>query len=122
MAEDIEVTRFDAMDVTEPWQWNSFYYPYYVTPTGHYLFGNQALVQAIKHRYYSWVELSFNYIPQSAYFLVGQMAATRNYDLVAVIPFENSYGKGHFYLWRTALVPGQGTFHSLAQLKTKNWS
>jgi 4-amino-4-deoxy-L-arabinose transferase-like glycosyltransferase len=121
LAEDIEVTRFDAMDVTEPWQWNSFYYPYYITPAHHFLFGNPALVEAIKTRYYNWVELSFNYLPQSAYFLAGQMAATRNYDLVGVILFQNSYGKGHFYLWRSALVPGHGNFKSLAQLKAKDW-
>ncbi|MGH3188246.1 MAG: ArnT family glycosyltransferase [Streptosporangiaceae bacterium] len=121
LAEDIEVAQFDAMDVTEPWQWNSFYYPYYITPSHHFLYGNQALVQAIKTRFYSWVELSFNYLPQSAYFLAGQMAATRNYDLIAVILFQNSYGKGHFYLWRSALVPGHGNFKSLAQLKTNDW-
>jgi hypothetical protein len=49
------------------------------------------------------------------------MAATRNYDLIAVIGFQNSYGKGHFYLWRSALVPGHGNFTSLAQLNTKQW-
>jgi 4-amino-4-deoxy-L-arabinose transferase-like glycosyltransferase len=120
MAEDIEVARFDALDVTEPWQWNSFYYPYYVGPSGRSLLGNPALVQAIKTRYYSWVELSFNYFPRQAYFLAGQMAATRNYNLIAVIPFENSYGKGDFYLWRSALVAGQGNFKGLAQLKANN--
>jgi hypothetical protein len=121
LAEDIEVARFDAMDITEPWQWNSFYYPYYITPQHHFLFGNQALVEAIRTRYYSWIEMSFIYLPQSAYFTAGQMAATRNYDLIAVIGFENSYGKGHFYLWRSALVPGHGNFTSLAQLNTKQW-
>jgi 4-amino-4-deoxy-L-arabinose transferase-like glycosyltransferase len=59
LAEDIEVSQFDAMDVTEPWQWNSFYYPYYINPAGKILFGNAAIIQAIKNRYYSWVELSF---------------------------------------------------------------
>ena len=122
LAEDIEVARYDAMDITEPWQWESFYYPYYVDHAGRHLYGNPALAQAVKDRYYDWVELSFNYLPQQAYFLAGQMAATRNYDLVAVITFENSYGKGHFYLWRIALTPGRGNFKSLAQLKTNVWS
>ena len=122
LAEDIEVARYDAMGVTDPWQWESFYYPYYVDRAGQHLYGNPALVQAVKERYYDWIELSFNYLPQQAYFLVGQMAATKNYDLIAVIPFENSYGKGHFYLWRRALEAGHGDFKSLAQLKTKLWS
>ena len=50
------------------------------------------------------------------------MATTRNYDLVAVILFQNSYGKGHFYLFRAALEPGNGNFKSLNQLKTNNWA
>jgi 4-amino-4-deoxy-L-arabinose transferase-like glycosyltransferase len=122
LAEDIEVVRYDAMDVTEPWQWDSFYYPYYVDHAGQHLFGNPAIAQAIKDRYYNWVELSFVYLPQGAFFAAGQMAATRNYDLIAVITFSNSYGKGHFYLFRSALVAGHGNFTSLVQLKTNVWS
>ena len=122
LAEDIEVARYDAMDVTEPWQWNSLYYSYYIDHAGQHLYGNLALAQQIKDQYYDWVELSFNYLPQQAYFVAGQMAATKNYDLIAVILYENSYGKGHFYLWRRALEPGQGNFKSLAQLKTNVWS
>jgi hypothetical protein len=121
LAEDIEVARFDAMDVTEPWQWNNFYYPYYISPSHQFLLGTPALIQAIKTHWYDWVELSFIYMPQDAYFVAGQMASTGNYDLVAVILFQNSYGKGHYYLFRAALVPGHGTFKSLNQLKTKNW-
>lgn len=122
LAEDIEVSSFDAMDITEPWQWNSFYYPYYISPTGQHLFGNTAIVQAIKDRFYAWVELSFIYLPQSAYFAAGQMAATRNYDLIAVILFSDAYGKAHFYLFRSAPVAGHGNFTSLTQLKTNDWS
>jgi len=122
LAEDIEVARFDAMDATEPWQWENFYYPYYVDRAGQHLFGNPAIAQAIKDRYYNWVEVSLIYLPQQAYYAVGQMAATRNYDLVAVVLFSNSYGKGHFYLFRSALVPGHGNFTNLNQLKSKVWS
>jgi hypothetical protein len=122
LAEDIEVSRFDAMDVTQEWQWNSFYYPYYVDPAGHHLFGNPALAEAIKNRYYDWVELSFIYLPQPAYYTAGRMIATRNYDLIATIPFCNSFGKGHFYLFRAAPLAGHGNFTSWAQLKTKHWS
>lgn len=121
LAEDIEVARYDTLDVAEPWQWNSFYYPYYIDHAGQHLFGNPALAQAVRDRYYDWVELSFNYLPGGAYFLAGQMASTKNYDLIMAIPFENSYGKGHFYLWRRALMPGQGSFKSMAQLKMNVW-
>jgi hypothetical protein len=121
MVEDIEVARYDAMNITQPWQWGSLYYPYYVDHAGQQLYGDPALAQAVKDRYYNWVELSFNYIPGEAYFLAGQMAATKNYDLIAVIPFENSYGEGHFYLWRSALEAGHGDFTSMAQLKSNVW-
>ena len=43
LAEDIEVTRFDAMDVTEPWQWNNFYYLYYMDAAHHLYSGTQRL-------------------------------------------------------------------------------
>lgn len=122
LAEDVEVARFDAMDISEPWQWENFYYPYYVNHAGQHLFGNPAVAQAIKDRYYNWVEVSLIYLPQQAYYAVGQMAATRNYDLVAVVLFSNSYGRGHFYLFRSALVPGHGNFTNLNQLKSKVWS
>ncbi|MDQ1430859.1 MAG: hypothetical protein QOF40_1461, partial [Actinomycetota bacterium] len=118
-AEDIEVTRFEARDVTKEWQWSSFYYPYYVDAKHHELFGRPALIQGLKERYWDVVELSFNYFYEEAYFFAGQMAVSKNYDLIAVVPFENSYGRGHFYLFRSALVPGQGHFTSLAQLKRK---
>lgn len=121
LAEDEEVSSFDTLDVTDPWQWNTMYFPYYEDHAGHQLSGDAALAQAIKDRYYSWVELSLVYLPNNAYYAAGQMAQTRNYDLIAVILFSNSYGRGHFYLFRSALEAGHGNFTSLAQLKTKNW-
>jgi hypothetical protein len=121
LAEDIEVSQFDALDVTEPWQWESFYYPYYLDHARKPLYGQPAIAQAIKDRYYNWVELSFIYLPDQAYYAAGQMARTRNYDLVDVILFGDSYGQAHFYLFRSAPTPGQGNFTSLAQLKTRDW-
>lgn len=121
LAEDIEVAEFDGMDVTDPWQWGSLYYPSYVNHAGQHLFGAAAIAQAIKDRYYNWVELSFIYLPDQAYYVAGQMAQTRNYDLIDVILFSDSYGSAHYYLFRSALVPGHGNFTSLAQLKTSNW-
>jgi hypothetical protein len=120
-AEDIEVARYDAEDVTQEWQWNSFYYPYYIDASHHHLFGNAALTEAIKNRYYALVELSFNYFPGQAYFLAQQMAKTRNYDLIGVMPLHNSYGNGHYFLWRSALAAGHGNFTSVAQVQTRAW-
>lgn len=120
-AEDIEVSRYDEREVSQEWQWNSFYYPFYMDAHRHKVFGNKALIEAIKNRYYAFVELSFNYFPAQAYFLAQQMAITRNYDLIAVTPLVNSYGRGHFFLFRSALVAGQGNFTSVAQVMTKAW-
>jgi hypothetical protein len=121
LAEDIEVAQYDELDVTRPWQWQSFYYPFYPDKAGRYLYGDAAIAQGIKDRYYNWVELSFIYLPGKAYSAAGQMAETRNYDLIGVILFRDSYGSAHYYLFRSALFPGHGDFHSLNQLKTSDW-
>ena len=116
LAEDIEVARYDAKDITEPWQWNGVNYFYYAPPGAQPLLGDPALTQAIKDRYFAVIELSFNYYPYEATFIAKQMIATRNYDLIATIPFWNSFGMGHFYLWRSAAVPGHGNFTKLSQV------
>ncbi|HEX6395440.1 MAG TPA: glycosyltransferase family 39 protein [Acidimicrobiales bacterium] len=121
LAEDIEVARFDARDVTQEWQWNSFYYPYYFDESHVEYFGRDALIKGVQTGYYDLVELSFVYFPQQAFFLAEKMAESRNYDLVAVVPFKNTYGRGHYFLWRTALVPGQGNFTDPAQAETPAW-
>lgn len=117
LTEDIEVTRYDAKDTTEAWQWNGVYYFYYAVPGHQALLGNDALVQAIHDRYFAIVELSFNYQPDQARFIAQQMAASKNYDLIAKVPFQNSFGTGYFYLWRSALVAGHGNFTSMSQVK-----
>ncbi len=63
------------------------------------------------------VELSFNYQPAEARFIAQQMAASRNYDLIARVPFQNAFGTGHFYLWRSAAEAGHDNVSSLLQVK-----
>jgi 4-amino-4-deoxy-L-arabinose transferase-like glycosyltransferase len=121
LAEDIEVSRFDARDVTQEWQWTNFYYPYYIDKNNQLIDGQPGLIAGLNNRFYDLVELSFNYIPDTAYFVASQMASDHNYDLIARVPFSNSYGKGHFFLFRSALVPGQGNFTSTNQLKMTVW-
>ncbi len=115
LVEDIEVARYDAEDITELWQWNGVLYFYYVNAAHQRLLGDEALAQAIKDRYFSLVELSFNYQPAEARFIAQQMAASRNYDLIDSVLFQNSFGIGHFYLWRSAAEAGHGNFTSLSQ-------
>jgi hypothetical protein len=79
--------------------------------------GDAALAQAIKDRYFVLVELSFNYQPAQAHFIAQQMAVSGNYDLIDRIPFQNPFGTGYFYLWRSAAVAGHGNFTSLSQVK-----
>jgi len=117
LVEDIEVARYDAQDITEPWQWNGVLYFYYVNAAHQQLLGDPALTQAIKDRYFALVELSFNYQPAEALFIAQQMAVSRNYDLIARVLFQNSFGTGHFYIWRSAAVAGHGNFTSLSQVK-----
>jgi 4-amino-4-deoxy-L-arabinose transferase-like glycosyltransferase len=126
LAEDIEVARYGAQDITEPWQWNGPYYFYYVTASQQELLGDPAVAQAIKDQYFVLVELSFVHSPGEAHFVAEQMAASRNYDLIARVFFEgdlvdggplgSKYGSGYYYVWRSALVAGEGTFTSLSQI------
>ncbi len=117
LVEDIEVARYDARDVTEQWQWNGLYYFYYVNAAHQQLLGDPAVSQAINDRYFALVELSFIYQPVEAQFIAQQMAASRNYDLIDKIPFQDSYGTGYFFLFRSAAEAGQGNFTSLSQIK-----
>jgi len=117
LAEDIEVARYDARDVTEQWQWNGVYYFYYVNAAHQQLLGDPAVTQALNDRYFALVELSFNYQPAEAHFIAQQMIVSRNYDLIARVPFQNSFGTGHFYIFRSAAVAGQGNFTNLSQVK-----
>ncbi len=131
LSEDIEVARYEAKDITQPWQWNGPYYFHYVTASHQSLFGPPALSQAIKDQYFQLVELSLVHSPDAAYFIAGQMAMSRNYDLIAKIfyegdlvsagPLGNRYGRGFYYLWRSAPVAGHGTFTSLSQLGIGQW-
>ena len=121
LAEDIEVSRFDAMNVSEPWQWSGLRFLYYEDAAHHQYLGNPAIARSLQDRYYDWVELSFIYIPDEANFTAEQMVQTRNYDLVAAILFSNSYGKGHFYVFRLSLAPRGGDFTSMTQLTKVSW-
>lgn len=116
LAEDIEVSRYDAEDVTEQWQWNGVSFFYYVTSTHKQLFNDDALRQAIDDRYFAIVELSFNYQPAEAIVIAQQMVETKNYDLIAKIQFQNSFGIGHFYIFRRASVAGNGNFTRMSQV------
>lgn len=117
LVEDIEVARYDTKDVSELWQWNGVQYFYYVTASNQQLLGDEALKQAIQDRYFALVELSFNYQPAEAHFIAQQMVNTRNYDLISRVAFHNSFGTGHFYIFRSAAVAGHGNFTSLSQVK-----
>jgi hypothetical protein len=121
LAEDIEVARYNARDITQAWQWQGFYYPHYIDAKGVQHLGNEALRKGIEDRYYDVVELTYTYLPDQAYFVTERMAETRNYDLIARIPNSNVYGKGHFFVFRSAHEPGQGNFRNIDQLKMNVW-
>jgi hypothetical protein len=122
LAEDIEVARFDVRNFTQQWQWSGIAFLYYVDRNGEELQGDPAIRQALEDRYYDFVQLSFNYYPYEARLAAQAMAENRNYDLIAVVLFENSFGKGHFYIFRSSLEPGQGTFRDMDQLDSDNWT
>lgn len=116
LIEDIEVARYDAEDVTEPWQWNGVQFFYYVDHRGQALLGDPALATAIQDRYFALVELSFIAHPYEAHVIAEQMVATRNYDLIAKVWYTNSFGSGYYFIFRSALTAGTGDFTSMEQV------
>ncbi|GCE25562.1 hypothetical protein KDA_10460 [Dictyobacter alpinus] len=116
LSEDIEVARYYAEDVSDSWQWNGVNFLYYTDPHNKQFSGNDAFTRAIDDGYFDVVELSFNYQPYQARSIAQQMAATKNYDLVGKVKFQNSFGIGYYYLWHKA-TPGKGNFTSLKQVR-----
>lgn len=120
-AEDIEVSRYDARQVSQEWQWSSFYYSDYVDPAGRRLSGTAALAAAVQHRYYDLIELSFTTFAAPAYTVARDLALTRNYDLIAVLPLVDSHQRGRFFVWRRATLGGHGSFTSVSELTTTRY-
>ncbi len=100
LAEDFEVSRYYLQDICYPWQWSSLDYFTYKDKAGHNLFREDAYRSAIQEGYFDLVELSYGYNAQLALSIENDLRESKQYDIVARIPYHNAYGNGYFWLWR----------------------
>lgn len=100
LAEDFEVSRYYLQDICYPWQWSSLDYFTYKDKAGHNLFREDAYRSAIHEGYFDLVELSYGYNAQLALSIENDLRESKQYDIVARIPYHNAYGNGYFWLWR----------------------
>ncbi len=100
LAEDFDVCRYYMRDTTDLWQWNSLDFFDYTDKQGHYLVGKPAYHAAIQAGYFDLIELSFGYNPNFAGFIYQELLASKKYDLIEKIPYQDFFGSGYFWIWR----------------------
>src|SRR6266567_3334438 len=99
LAEDSDVLRYNLKNETNIWEWNSLDYFVYTDKKQHDLSGEAAYKAALQEGYFDLIELSYGYHASLATQLTQSLTASKLYDLVARIPFHNSYGSGYYWVW-----------------------
>ncbi len=100
LSEDFDVVRYSTQDVTASWQWVSLDYFEYTDRQGHHLLGKSAYSAALHEGYFDIVELNYVYKAELSYALSNQIQVDKNYEQIAKVPYEDSYGKGSYVIWR----------------------
>jgi hypothetical protein len=110
LAEDFDVLRYNLKNETDLWQWSSLDYFVYTNKARQTLYGEAAYNAAIQEGYFNLIELSYGYHSALATQIAQNLIASQHYDLVAQIPFHDSYGDGYFWVWsKHAGVPNSTT-------------
>jgi hypothetical protein len=99
LAEDFEVLRYYLKNETDTWQWSSLDYFVYTDKEKQNLSGEAAYKAAIQEGYFDLIELKYGYDTPLATQIDQNLVASHHYNLVARIPFHNSYGDGYFCVW-----------------------
>jgi hypothetical protein len=99
LAEDFEVLRYYLKNETDTWQWSSLDYFVYTDKEKQNLSGEAAYKAAIQEGYFNLIELSYGYHASLAIQISQSLIASQYYDLIARIPFHDSYGDGYFWVW-----------------------
>jgi hypothetical protein len=100
LAEQFEVSRYNLHDDTDTWQWTGLDFFEYTDKQGRYYVGQPAYVKAINDGYFDLIQLNYGYDKQIALLITRTVAQSKKYELIAVIPYTNSYGTGNFWVWR----------------------
>lgn len=98
LCEDFEVVRYYLANVTADYQYVGPYFFQYTAANGAHLTGEAAYVGAIENNYFDVVELStVNPLDSN---LQAALNANPHYQLIAKIPYTNSYGSSYYLIWR----------------------
>ncbi len=101
LVEQYDVLRYYLDDDTSSWQWTGPYFFEYTDKQGHYYLGNEAYVKAVNDGYFALIELDFESTAIQTDLLIAHAIEHSNkYDLIDAIPNGDSYGTGHFFIWR----------------------
>jgi hypothetical protein len=99
LEEDFDVSRYYLQHETAIWQWTSLDYFVYTDKANHNLSGEAAYKAAVQEGYFDLIELSYGYHTYLAMQINQTLLASHHYDLIAKIPFHNSYGSGYYWVW-----------------------
>jgi 4-amino-4-deoxy-L-arabinose transferase-like glycosyltransferase len=100
LAEECNVSRYYLQDVTYPWQWTSLDFFIYRDKGNYERTGDDAYLVAIDEGYFNLVELTFGYRAALAKSVDRALRASKQYELVEKLPYQNTYGPGYRWLWR----------------------
>ena len=100
LSEQLEVMRYNLESDTYTWQWSGLDFFEYTDKQGHYYVGNEAYAKAIDAGYFDLIQLNYGYDMQIALFIANTVEKSKNYELIAKIPYHNAYGDGNFWVWR----------------------
>jgi hypothetical protein len=100
LAEESEVPRYYTADLAQPYQWYGTYFFDYTDHGGHRLSGVPAYRQAIADQYFDLVILRYGPTAPLDLQIDAQLKAQHGYTLIAVVPADDSYGVGRYYIWR----------------------
>lgn len=100
LAEEDEVPRYYTADLTQPYQWYGTYFFQYTDHAGQLLTGVPAYRQAIADKYFDLIILRYGPTASLDLQIDSQLKSQHGYTLIAVIPADDSYGLGDYYVWR----------------------
>lgn len=107
LCEDAEIARYTLEDVTRPEQYTSLSYFEYTNSQQRHLTGQVAYTTAIAESHFDLIELSFGVFSPLDKELLVAIRGNHQYQLIAKIPYSDSYGSGYYYIWRKQLQAGQ---------------
>jgi hypothetical protein len=100
LAEQFEVSRYNLRSDTYTWQWTGLDFFEYKDSLGRYYIGNDAYVHAIHDGYFGVIQLNYGYNIPTATLIAKAIADSKQYELIAKIPYHDYYGNGLFWVWR----------------------